>query len=341
MLEYYTLNTNVNRIKFGFLLILSFLSFSFFAQNIKVIPVGDVFSPNFEDVESLEYGIILYDQYANFQKKPNIRKGTNSNPINGKKEDLSSNNLLLHKGYYQDGKLRGYTNYFQNESIEREYKYKADGTGDLFIYYLNGYTKSVQRYYNFEAYHWEDYYENGQLAYMETKGKKNGIPELIQENNYNGKTITQIEISDNKNKKYIQTMNWPNGKISEQGELFYNEDLEDFRKDGRWVTYNQNEQVTSEIIYQKGSLKEVLSDTRPDSEKTYLITNTEQETMDADESSESPKVNMPESIARFDRNNDKEITNKEIDLAVNDFFEDDAITRDQINKLVNYFFEQD
>ncbi len=342
MLEYYIATAKVNRIKFGFLFIFSFFTLCLFSQKITTIPTTDIFSPNFEDVESIDYGITLYDQYANFQSEPSVRKGSNGEPVNGKVEDFSSNNLLLHKGYYQDGKLRGYTNYYQNESIEREYKYKSDGTGDLFVYYLNGYTRSVQKYYNFEVYHWEDYYENGQLAYIEIKGKKNGIPELIQENNYQGQTITKIEISDNKNSKYIQSMFWGNGLLSDQGELFYNKELEDFRKDGRWVTYDQKEQVTSEIVYQKGELKEVITDVRPDSEKTYLTVASGD--IVADDSLEEPienKSSIPESIARFDRNHDNEISNKEIDMAVNDFFEDDSITRDQINQLVNYFFEQD
>lgn len=339
MLEYYFSATNVNRIKFCILFSIPFLMLSsVFAQNISEIPDGDIFSPNFEDVESTDYGILLYDQYANFQKDPKVRKGADGAPINGKKEDFSANNLLLHKGFYQDGKLRGYTNYFQNESIEREYKYKTDGTGDLSVFYLNGYTRSVQKYYNFEVYHWEDYYENGQLAFLEVKGKKTGVPELREEINYQGITISKIELSDSKNKKYIQTINWANGKIAEQGELFYNEDLQDYRKDGRWVTYNQSEEATSQIIYQKGTFKEVLSDTRPDSEKTYLITASSETELVEEEVMEST---IPENIARFDRDNDNEITSKEIDLAVNDFFEDETISRDQINQLVNFFFEQD
>jgi hypothetical protein len=311
-----------------------------FGQLISEIPAGNIFTPEFSQVESEEYGIVLYDQYADFNASPNIRKTSDGNPLDGKKEDYSSNNLLIHKGYYQDGKLRNYTNYFQNESIERQYKYKTEGTGDLIIFYLNGYTKSVQKYANHEAYHWEDYYENGQLAYVESKNKKSGIPQLIQENSYKGTLVSSIEISDNKALKYIQTINFPNGNISEQGELTFIEELADFRKDGRWVTYNTKQQVTSEIIYLKGEFKEVLVDNRPDSEKDYLKLNAV-----ADNEEVSNDVNIaskvPANIIRFDKDGNGEISNKEIDMAVNEFFEDDSITKSQINDLVNFFFEQD
>ncbi len=340
MVKYNFSKSKVNRIKFYLLLGFTFLIGGLAqAQSITEIPSTDVFSPDFEEVESMEYGIILYDQYANFNPEPKIRKKANGEPVNGKVEDLSSNNLLIHKGYYQDGKLRGYTNYFPNESTEREYKYKADGVGDLYVFFLNGYTRSVQKYYNFAVYHWEDYYDNGQLAYVESKGKKTGIPELIQENNYQGVTVKKIEISDNKNLKYIQTITLGNGKLSEQGELVYIEEIQDFRKDGRWVTYDKTEQVTSEIVYQKGEFKEVISDIRPDSEKTYL--NVVENTTNESEVETEVKSSIPSNIARFDQDNNNEITSKEIDMAVNEFFEDDSITRAQINELVNFFFEQD
>ena len=319
-------------------------SASISAQLISEIPAGSVFTPDFNQVESEEFGIVLYDQYANFNIDPKVRRGLDA-PIEGKVEDFRTNNLLIHKGFYKEGKLRAYTNYFQNESIEREYKYKADGVGDLFVYYLNGYTRSVQKYYNYLPYHWEDYYDNGVLAYVETKNIKTQIPELIQENNYQGKTISIIEISDNKSLKYLKTIYYPNGKMSEQGELTYIEEIQDFRKDGRYVTYNTKEQITSELVYQRGTFQEVITDNRPDSEKDYLsnvvaTAESSEETQEV-KSATLPSSKIPSNIIRFDKDQNDEISNKEIDMAVNEFFEDDSITKDQINQLVNYFFEQD
>ena len=73
------------------------------------------------------------------------------------------------------------------------------------------------------------YYENGKLSYIEKRNKKSNVPELIQENDYKGNTISLIEISDNKKQLFIKTVYYPNGKLAEQGNLVYSKDLHEAR----------------------------------------------------------------------------------------------------------------
>ncbi len=329
-----------SRNRLYFLLLVFVTNFSIFAQEeILEIPNTNEFKPQLEHIESKEYGIHLYDQYATFHKEPLIRKDANGNPITAKQEDFFSEGTTLHKGIYLDGKLRSYTNFFPNGNFERNYKYKTDGTGELQVFFNNGYYRSIQKYANFNAYLWEDYYENGKLAYIEKRNKKSNVPELIQENDYKGNTISLIEISDSKKLIFIKTVYFPNGKLAEQGNLVYSKELQDFRKDGTYFTYNTLGKPTSEVVYQMGMMKEVVLDNRPDEEKDYLKISNEEVTTISNEQKENSKV--PEAMQRFDRDQNDEISSKEMDLAVNDFFEDDSISLELLNALVNFFFDQE
>lgn len=323
-----------------FFLLVFVTNFSINAQELILeIPQKNEFKPSLEEVESKEYGIHIYDQYATFLKEPKLRKDASGNPITAKQQDFSSEGTTLHKGIYLEGKLRSYTNFFPNGSFERNYKYKKDGTGELQVFFRNGYYRSIQQYANYIPYLWEDYYENGKLAFVEKRNKKTNVPELIQENDYKGNTVSLIEISDNKKLLFIKTVNYPNGKLAEQGKLVYATDLQDFRKEGNYFTYNTLGKVTSEVVYQMGVMQKVIMDKRPEEEKDYLKVVIEEIVAENPESSQSSKI--PEQMLRFDKNKDDEISNKEIDLAVSDFFEDDSISLDLINSLVNFFFEQD
>ena len=323
-----------------FSLFVFMFNFSFFAQElITEIPQTNEFKPEIELVESKEYGINIYDQYATFLKEPKIRKDANGNPITANQIDYFTDGTTLHKGIYLEGKLKSYTNFFPNGAFERNYKYKADGAGELQVFFKNGYYRSIQNYHNFNAYLWEDYYENGKLAFIEKRNKKSNVPELIKENDYKGNTISLIEIADNKKLLFIKTVYYPNGKIAEQGNLVYNIELKDFRKEGAYFTYNTLGKVTSEIIYQMGVMQEVKVDTRPDEEKDYLKTPNEDVVAKSNEHSENIKV--PFAMQRFDRDQNDEISSKEMDWAVNDFFEDDTISLELLNSLVNFFFDQE
>ncbi len=334
-------NTKVKSLNHLFFSLLVFVTnFSVFAQEqLLEIPNTNEFKPKLELIESKEYGINIYDQYATFLKEPMVRKNGDGNPITAKQTDYFSDGSVLHKGIYVDGTLRSYTNFFPNGNFERNYKYKTDGTGELQVFYNNGYYRSIQNYSNFNAYLWEDYYENGKLAFIEKRNKKSNVPELIQENNYKGSTISSIEISDNKKLLYIKTVYYPNGKIAEQGNLVYNEEIQDFRKEGTYFTFNTLGKVTSEVVYQMGMMKEVVLDSRPDEEKDYLKAANEELATKSNEQLGNSKVS--EAMLRFDRDQNDEISSKEMDLAVNDFFEDDSISLELLNALVNFFFDQE
>lgn len=321
---------------------------------ITKIPATSVFNPTSEEVESPKEGIIIYDQYCSFNESPSVRYDGQKAVLNGKKTDNYSNGLILHSGDYQNGILNSFTNYYQNGSIERKYKSKGSGTGELECFYLNGYYRSLKKLIDFKVYELEEYYDNGVLAHTEVKDKKSFYPTTIVDQSYSGQVINTIEISDKKALMYIQTIFLPNGKKIEEGELKYLPETDEFIHEGVWITYDKKEQQSSHVIYENGNVKEIVEEKRPTEEVVYYsyeksavaaitenVSVANSNNNSSGQNSGDISSTVPERIRRFDKNSDNFISNKEVDMAVSDFFEDDTITKDQINELVNFFFEQE
>lgn len=328
---------------FGF----SFISYS--QSLLKEIPSFGIFSPEIEQVEDPKNGIVIYDQYCTLNKEAKTRKASSGGLLDGKHQDLYAQGLLLHKGTYENGKLGSFTNYYQNGSIERTFKSKGDGTGDLACFYLNGYNRTIKKFQEYKLYHLEEYYDNGVLAHMEKKDKKSFYPMLIIDKSYGDRIINQIEINDKKSLKYIQIILAPNGKKVEEGELLYLPKTDEFIHEGLWITFDRSERRNSEVIYEGGNMKEVKYDKRKEEDRVYFTYEPEENEQIVEEKivndtgnsgSSEPSV-IPTLYSRFDGNKDEFISNKEVDIAVSEFFEDDSITLEQINGLVNYFFEQE
>lgn len=319
---------------------------------ITSLPEG-VFSPDVEEVEDYKTGIVLYDQYTLTQKKPSVRKGEGGVPMSGKQEDYYSNGFLLHKGSYKDGVLKSFTNYYVNGSKERQFKGKHPGEGVISCYYINGYYRSIDTYENFRIIEQETYYNNGVLKTKEVRDTETLIPTLILEKNNENTIITRIEMIDPDSLIYEKEITRVDGERLAYGRMVLDTTSGEIINEGPYYTYGRNGEMTSEVLYAKGNVLSVMSDDRPEDEREYFSYETSPEVVQSDQyasgtnkhgNADKPKSGsslIPHDFIRFDRNNDDFISNKEVDLAVSDFFEDDSISLDQINGLVNFFFEQD
>ncbi len=298
-----------------FTLFFSLLLFvgSTFSQIIKEIPKTNTFSCDLEEIETVDFGINIYDQYSTIVGDK-IRYNSDMEPFEGKFEDFYNNKKLLHKGYYVDGKLRSYKNFYPNDQVEREYKYKNEGEGEMKIYYLNGQLRSKQKYHRGEAYQWDDYYDNGKLEFFELKHKTQGYIINSQHNTIDGKPLDLLELIDKDSLLYKKGVFDSKGNLLESGRLKYYTKLSDFRKDGKWITY-ENGVLVSEEHYKDG-----------------VKTNTTVE----------PTRVLPTNYISFDTDNSGEISTYELDMAINSFFEEDSkMTPSELNSLINFFFDQD
>ncbi|MFH1004100.1 MAG: hypothetical protein V1781_01170 [Bacteroidota bacterium] len=224
-------------------------SFSFFISYSQ-IRRGDIL--NFQDVNDSIYGINIYDRMNIVFGADSIRSDNKKYAVQGWWEDYYENKQLLHKGYYIDGQLKAYKNYFPNGQLEREFKMTDLTKSIMMIYYPDGKLKSNVVYIGQNAIKEEDYYPNGQLEFVEESDKKGEY--CLQRKYYspNGKPTSFLEIIDKKKKIYSSKEYYDNGNIKGEGTMYYNESISDYQKEGLWKFYNENGNFKEEKTFSKG-----------------------------------------------------------------------------------------
>lgn len=189
----------------------------------------------YEEVSSKESGITYYDQFIIKRDNPVVRVNDKGKPINGMVVDKYKTGGVVHRGFYQDGKLTYFVNYFPNGNLERVYKQLDPKKSRVKVFYASGGVKSDVLYIYNAALKWKDYYENGQLAFYEEFNKDFSYHILKVSYYQSGKIESKLE----RVKKYRleQTEYFENGKIKTKGELRYNRFTFDYEKVGNWEYY--------------------------------------------------------------------------------------------------------
>ena len=222
------------------------LSVNSFAQGKK----GDVYA--FKDIYDSVYGINHYDPLNKEIGGDSIRNDKKGYAVQGWVEDYYTDGSLLHKGYYIDGQLKAYKNFFQNGQVEREFK-MTDLTRSLSVsYYPTGQKRTNIIYSGTNVIKEEDYFATGQLEYIEEYDKKGQY--YLQKKSFtkDGKPTLLFELIDSKKKIYSSKEYDDNGRMEEEGQLFYNEAENDYKKNGKWKFYKENGEVKEERTYVNG-----------------------------------------------------------------------------------------
>jgi antitoxin component YwqK of YwqJK toxin-antitoxin module len=200
------------------------------------------------------YGICRYEKLNFALGGDSVRHDKKGYACQGWLEDLSENGQVMHKGYYVDGQLKVYKNYYENGQLERSFKVTSINGCNMQVFYADGKIKSDVDYYKGNPQKWSDYYANGQLSYYEENQKN--MEYVIQRKSFfeNGKPESLFEMTDHKTKKYLKTEYFENGKIKETGEMRFNPNSFDYQKDGPWKAYDENGKLISEDIYVNGEM---------------------------------------------------------------------------------------
>ena len=171
-------------ISFNFPAHFYFLFLLFFAQ--AQVKHGDTLE--FKEVYDDAYGINIYEALNMNIGGDSVRCDGKGYALQGWVEDYYPDKQVLHKGYYIDGQLKAYKNFFQNGQLEREFKMTDLNKSAMIIYYQDGKLRSNIVYADGNALKEEDYYPTGQLEYIEENNKKAGC--YIQRKFYaqNGET---------------------------------------------------------------------------------------------------------------------------------------------------------
>ncbi|MBN8703620.1 MAG: hypothetical protein J0M08_11180 [Bacteroidetes bacterium] len=206
------------------------------------------------EVYDSTYGINIYDKLIMGFNSDTIRNDKRGYAGQGWIEDYYESGKTLHRGYYVDGQLKIFKNYFDNGQMERNFRVVDFKKSSMEVYYQDGKLRSKSEFVEGVAQKEEDYYPNGQLEYYEELAKD--LDQVIQRKSFfmDGKPESTFELLDKKKKRYAKKEYHENGVLKEEGEMVYNENSLDYVKDGKWKTFDENGKITSEEEYVAGEL---------------------------------------------------------------------------------------
>jgi antitoxin component YwqK of YwqJK toxin-antitoxin module len=230
--------------RIAFFLLTMLLSRGAFAQFFGQIPEPTKYKAS--KVIDPEYGITMYDK-LNFETGgDSVRNDKKGYACQGWVEDLYETGTIIHKGYYEDGHLKAYKNFYENGNVERSFKILDFKKCNLQLFYENGAKKSEVTYYEGAPQIWTDYYPNGQIEYAEESVKS--MEYLVFRRSYaqDGKPQEIFELIDPKKKIYIKKEYYENGNIKSEGTMKYSKIMLDYQKDGDWKEYDESGKATSQ-----------------------------------------------------------------------------------------------
>jgi len=198
------------------------------------------------------YGITMYEK-LNFQiGGDSVRNDKRGYAAQGWVQDQYESGNIIHKGYYEDGHLKIYKNFYENGNMERVFKVIDFKKCNEQVFYPDGKLKADIVFYEGAAQMETDYYPNGQIEYLEENSKN--MEYLIQRKSYtqDGKPQEIFEMIDPKKKIYSKKEYYENGNIKSEGTMKYNPAVIDYQKDGIWKEYDESGKLVSTQTWQSG-----------------------------------------------------------------------------------------
>ncbi|GAB4455690.1 MAG: hypothetical protein OHK0036_19390 [Bacteroidia bacterium] len=220
-----------------------------FIYSQNVIKPKELYKPTQDEVVDAEYGIIIYNKLVPCMGGDSIRYNKVGYNAQSWQEDYYASGKLLHRGFYIDGQIKVFKNYWENGNLERELIAVDNLRCKLITYYPNGQPRSEVTYYEGSEIKQKDYFENGSVELDEEIDKKDGhiIKRLINYPNSKPKVI--MELTDKKLKIYSYKEFYENGNIKEEGTLNFRKDIGDYVKNGEWKLYDESGKLMKSVNY--------------------------------------------------------------------------------------------
>lgn len=198
-------------------------------------------------------GIKMYNKLITAIGGDSVRYNKSGYNLQGWQEDFYSSGKLLHKGFYVDGQIKVFKNFYESGQVERSFVSSDPARSTVDIYYPTGGVRKQIMYFNGNAQNEYTYFTNGNPESIIEKDKD--VQFVFKRKHYyeNGQTASVLEIIDKKNKKYSSKIYYENGKIKEEGTLTLSAEKKDLVKDGEWIYYDEKGQVVKKEKFTKGS----------------------------------------------------------------------------------------
>jgi antitoxin component YwqK of YwqJK toxin-antitoxin module len=237
--------------KYLLILVFTFTANHFiFAQFFGQIPEEKKY--NAAKVVDPEYGINMYEKLNFLIGGDSVRNDKRGYAAQGWIQDLYESGKILHKGYYEDGHLKIYKNFYESGAVERAFKVIDFKKSNAQIFYPDGKLKADILYYEGSPQMETDYYANGQIEYLEENSKN--MEYVIQRKSYaeDGKPQELFEMIDPKKKIYSKKEYYENGNLKSEGTMKYNPAAIDYQKEGAWKNYDESGKLISQENWVNG-----------------------------------------------------------------------------------------
>lgn len=208
-----------------------------------------------EEVFDPEHGIKMYNKLVPSLGGDSIRYNNAGYNLQGWKEDYYMNGKLLHKGFYVDGQIKVFKNFYESGQIERSIIVSDPAHSSVDIYYPSGTVRKQILYFSGNAQNEYSFFPNGNKASVIEKDKEAQI--LYKEQKYfeNGNPSKEISIVDKKAKKYLEKEYYENGRVKVEGQSSYKPESKNYEKEGEWAYYNEKGQLIKKEKYKNGKLQ--------------------------------------------------------------------------------------
>ena len=237
---------------FIFILLISF--FNGICQRFSnQVPQLKRYTP--QEITDPDYGIIIYNKMCAIIGGDSIRYTKDGYNVQGWMEDYYISGKTLHKGFYVDGFIKIFKNYYENGQIERNFTSSDPRHSKLEIFYEDGKPRSKIEYFDGNPQNQYDFFKNGNPEYVEENDKD--IEYLYKRNSFfeSGTPESIFELLDKKTKKYIKKEFYQNGRLKEDGTMIFRKDLRDYQKDGVWNYYDNTGKISKTENYYKGEIQ--------------------------------------------------------------------------------------
>jgi antitoxin component YwqK of YwqJK toxin-antitoxin module len=200
-------------------------------------------------------GIKMYNKLVPSIGGDSIRYNNAGYNLQGWQEDYYINGKLLHKGFYVDGQIKVFKNFFESGQIERSIVVSDPARCSIDIYYPSGTVRTQIMYFSGNAQNEYSFFPNGNKATVVEKDKD--AQYIYRSSRYfeNGNPAHEFSLIDKKAKKYSDKEYFENGKVKTEGSSYYKPESKDYQKEGDWEYYNEKGQLVKKEKYKNGKLQ--------------------------------------------------------------------------------------
>lgn len=195
---------------------------------------------NFSEIYDSTKGITMYNPLIEALGGDSIRYNKAGYNSQGWNEDFYMSGKTLHKGYYVDGRLKVFKNYYESGQLERSFINPDPLHCTLDVYFENGNQKSKTMYYDGKPQKYYEYYESGNPKLLVENEKDMRYYTLRKTWFDNGQPEDVIELKDKKEFIFSQKKYFKNGQLKEEGLLKLGGGDSNYQKEGNWTFYDES-----------------------------------------------------------------------------------------------------